>query len=165
MNFTDSQVLSTLGSISAMRSIQKSNGEKGCHRYIISHNQSALNILEVHKMFEITGWINPSVDIVPLFETIEDLKHSVSIMEKVYNNSIYKNHLENRSNEQIVMLGFSDGTKDGGYLTANWNILKSKEQLIDISSKYGIKLKFFDGRGGPPARGCLLYTSPSPRDS
>ena len=74
-------------------------------------------------------------------------------MEKVYNNSIYKNHLENRNNEQIVMLGFSDGTKDGGYLTANWNILKSKEQLIDISSKYGIKLKFFDGRGGPPARG------------
>ena len=153
LNFTDSQVLSTLGSINAMRSIQKSNGEKGCHRYIISHNQSALNILEVHKMFEITGWINPSVDIVPLFETIEDLKHSVSVMEKVYNNSIYQNHLENRNNEQIIMLGFSDGTKDGGYLTANWNILKSKEQLIDISSKYGIKLKFFDGRGGPPARG------------
>jgi len=153
VNFNNSQVLSTLGSINAMRLIQKSNGEKGCHRYIISHNQSPLNILEVFKMFTITGWKNPSIDIVPLFETIDDLMQSVSVMEKVYKNIIYRNHLKNRNNQQTIMLGFSDGTKDGGYLTANWNILKSKEKLIETSSKYGIKLKFFDGRGGPPARG------------
>ena len=151
--FKNTQVIKTLGSIAAMRNIQKSNGEKGCNRYIISHNQSALNILEVFKMFEVIGWKNPSVDIVPLFETIDDLKNSVSVMENVYNDNTYRLHLEKRNKEQTIMLGFSDGTKDGGYLTANWNILKSKEALVKVSSKYGIKLKFFDGRGGPPARG------------
>ena len=153
LDFNNSLVLDTLGSINIIKSIQKSNGEKGCHRYIISHNQSPLNILEVFKMFGIIGWKNPSVDIVPLFETIDDLKHSASVMEEVYKNNLYRNHLNMRKNEQIIMLGFSDGTKDGGYLTANWNILKSKEKLIQVSSSYGIKLKFFDGRGGPPARG------------
>ena len=136
-----------------MKSIQKSNGISGSHRYIISHNQSPLNILEVFNMFLFTGWAKPSVDIVPLFETIDDLNVSESVMEKVYQNKLYKNHLKNRKNKQIIMLGFSDGTKDGGYFTANWNILKAKEGLIRISKKYGIKVEFFDGRGGPPARG------------
>ena len=151
--FSDVNVLNTLGSIDAMRAIQKSNGEKGCHRYIISHNESALNIFEVFYMFKISGWVNPLVDIVPLFETIEDLNISVSVMEKVYRNKLYKNHLKSRGSEQIIMLGFSDGTKDGGYFTANWEILKAKENLTKLSLKYGIKVKFFDGRGGPPARG------------
>ena len=151
--FSDVNVLNTLGSIDAMRAIQKSNGEKGCHRYIISHNESALNIFEVFYMFKISGWVNPLVDIVPLFETIEDLNISVSVMEKVYRNKLYKNHLKSRGSEQIIMLGFSDGTKDGGYFTANWEILKAKENLTKLSVKYGVKVKFFDGRGGPPARG------------
>ena len=81
-------------------------------------------------MFSFIGWKNPTVDIIPLFETIDDLKNSISVMDKVYNNSSYRRHLEMRNNEQTIMLGFSDGTKDGGYLTANWNILKSKEDLI-----------------------------------
>ena len=152
-DFSDSIVLKTLGSINAMRNIQKSNGEKGCHRYIISHNESALNLFEVFYMFKFTGWINPTVDIVPLFETIDDLNISVSVMQKVYENKLYRNHLKSRNDEQVIMLGFSDGTKDGGYFTANWNILKAKEKLSKISTKHGIKVKFFDGRGGPPARG------------
>ena len=151
--FNHKKVLNTLGSINAMRKIQKLNGERGCHRYIISHNQTPMNILEVFKMFDIVGWKDPGVDIVPLFETIDDLNRSVSVMEKVYENGLYRNHLKTRKNKQTIMLGFSDGTKDGGYLTANWNILKAKEELISISSKFGIDLKFFDGRGGPPARG------------
>ena len=153
IKFNHKKVINTLGSINAMRKIQKSNGEKGCHRYIISHNQTPMNILEVFKMFDIVEWKDPGVDIVPLFETIDDLNKSVSVMEKVYKNNLYRNHLKKRKNKQIIMLGFSDGTKDGGYLTANWNILKAKEELISISSKFGIELKFFDGRGGPPARG------------
>ena len=88
-----------------------------------------------------------------VFETIDDLNVSESVMEKVYQNKLYKNHLKNRKNKQIIMLGFSDGTKDGGYFTANWNILKAKEGLIRISKEYGISVEFFDGRGGPPARG------------
>jgi phosphoenolpyruvate carboxylase len=144
---------STLGSIRAMKEIQENNGEKACNRYIISNNQSALNILEVFTMFRLSDWENPTVDIVPLFETVSDLKVAPIVMETVYNNPIYKKHLLSRKNQQTIMLGFSDGTKDGGYLMANWSILKAKEALTSISRKYGIKAVFFDGRGGPPARG------------
>ena len=144
---------STLKSITAMKSIQSHNGEKGCYRYIISNTQSSNNILEVLALLKLSGWQKPSVDIVPLFETIPDLKICADIMEKMYNNTFYMSHLERRNYEQTIMLGFSDGTKDGGYLTANWSILKAKESLTKISRKYGVKLKLFDGRGGPPSRG------------
>ena len=153
IRFEDDLVNSTIESIGAMKSIQSSNGIKGCHRYIISNNQTAVNILEVFTMFKICNWENPTVDIVPLFETINDLKVCSEVMEIVYNNSAYRKHLNVRNNTQIIMLGFSDGTKDGGYLTANWSILKAKEDLTRLSRKYGIKVIFFDGRGGPPARG------------
>ncbi|MEC7478694.1 MAG: phosphoenolpyruvate carboxylase [Bacteroidota bacterium] len=153
IRFEDDLVNSTIESIGAMKSIQSSNGIKGCHRYIISNNQTAVNILEVFTMFKICNWENPTVDIVPLFETINDLKVCSEVMEIVYDNSAYRKHLNERNNTQIIMLGFSDGTKDGGYLTANWSILKAKEDLTRLSRKYGIKVIFFDGRGGPPARG------------
>ena len=153
IKFDDTLVNSTIESIGAMKTIQKSNGEKGCHRYIISNNQTAVNILEVFTMFKLCEWENPTVDIVPLFETINDLDVCSDVMEVVYNNKDYRSHLKLRNDTQVIMLGFSDGTKDGGYLTANWSILKAKEVLTKLSRKYGIKVIFFDGRGGPPARG------------
>ena len=152
-SFTNDSVVSILSSIRAMKLIQKSNGEMGSNRYIISNNQSALNILEVFSMFKLSDWKSPTVDIIPLFETVSDLKVAGKVMESVYNNSTYRKHLANREDRQTIMLGFSDGTKDGGYLMANWSILKAKESLTSISRKYGVKVVFFDGRGGPPARG------------
>ena len=149
----DEQTVSTLGSIRAMKTIQNINGEKGANRYIISNNQNALNILEVFSMFRLSGWEFPSVDIIPLFETVSDLTVAAKVMESVYSNEVYRNHLTTRVNKQTIMLGFSDGTKDGGYLMANWSILKAKEALTSVSRKFGIKVLFFDGRGGPPARG------------
>ena len=96
----------------------------------------------------------PSTFIISvLFETVDDLINAASVMEKLYTNKAYKKHLKKRDNKQTVMLGFSDGTKDGGYLMANWSIFKAKENLTEISRKFGIKVIFFDGRGGPPARG------------
>lgn len=151
--FKDEQTVSTLGSIRAMKTIQNINGEKGANRYIISNNQNALNILEVFSMFRLSGWEFPSVDIIPLFETVSDLTVAAKVMESVYSNEVYRNHLTTRLNKQTIMLGFSDGTKDGGYLMANWSILKAKEALTSVSRKFGIKVLFFDGRGGPPARG------------
>ena len=74
-------------------------------------------------------------------------------MEQLYQNSVYRQHLKERKDKQTVMLGFSDGTKDGGYLMANWSIFKAKEMITQVSREYGIKVIFFDGRGGPPARG------------
>lgn len=152
--FKDEMVRKTLSSIKAIKSIQQNNGERGANRYIISNNQTAVNVMETFAMFNLCDYNHAiTADIIPLFETIDDLTNAASIMEKLYTNDTYKNHLKNRNNKQTVMLGFSDGTKDGGYLMANWAIFKAKETLTEISRKYGIKVIFFDGRGGPPARG------------
>jgi phosphoenolpyruvate carboxylase len=144
---------STIESIELIKQIQDSNGEKGCHRYIISNNNSSINIFEVFTMIRLTLGNEFNVDVVPLFESVSDLENASTIMENVYSNKLYREHIIRRDNIQTIMLGFSDGTKDGGYLTANWSILKAKESLTKVSRKFGIKVLFFDGRGGPPARG------------
>jgi phosphoenolpyruvate carboxylase len=147
-------VLKTLGSIKALQEIQASNGELGANRYIISNNQTALNMMQTFAMLNLSGFQGDlPVDIIPLFETIDDLIAAKSVMRTLYSNSSYRKHLNQRKNIQTIMLGYSDGTKDGGYLMANWSIFKAKEALSDISREYGIQVLFFDGRGGPPARG------------
>ena len=145
----------TLKSMDAIKRIQQINGEDGCHRYIISHSTSALSVLEVWGLLQMSGWDRESIsiDIVPLFETIDDLKAAPAVMQELYNIRQYKEHLGARRNIQTIMLGFSDGTKDGGYLMANWSIYKAKEELTRVSREWGIEVVFFDGRGGPPARG------------
>jgi phosphoenolpyruvate carboxylase len=148
-------VQDTLNSIQAIQSIQQTNGEMGCNRYIISQCNSALHVLEVYGLFLLYGWTaeNLTVDIVPLFEMIDDLQHADEVMRALYSNEPYRAHLKRRGNRQTIMLGFSDGTKDGGYLMANFCIYKAKEALTKISKAFGIDVVFFDGRGGPPARG------------
>ncbi|MEO2084514.1 MAG: phosphoenolpyruvate carboxylase, partial [Marinoscillum sp.] len=143
----------TINSINVMRMIQDKNGEKACNRYIISNCSSLDDIMNVFILFKMCGWNSPSVDIIPLFETIDDLKNSEEILKDLYKIKEYRNHLKKRGDKQTVMLGFSDGTKDGGYLMANWSIYKTKISLSKISDKFKIKTIFFDGRGGPPARG------------
>lgn len=145
----------TLRTIKAVRKIQALNGVKGCERYIISQCRSALNVIEVYGLFLLGGWQREELhlDIIPLFETITDLKHAASIMRELYELEPYRRHLALRNNKQTIMLGFSDGTKDGGYLMANWSIYKAKDELAKLSAEYGVDVVFFDGRGGPPARG------------
>lgn len=150
---TDDMAKGTIGSINAIKEIQKKNGENGCNRYIISNNQTAINVLEAFAMIRICDWKEPNVDVVPLFETVPDLQAADSVMETLYNNPEYMAHLKRRGMKQTIMLGFSDGTKDGGYLMANWGIFKAKEAMTAMSRKYDVKVVFFDGRGGPPARG------------
>ncbi|NOT76886.1 MAG: phosphoenolpyruvate carboxylase [Cyclobacteriaceae bacterium] len=151
----DAVAAETISSFSAIRFIQNQNGPQGCHRYIISNCQSAFHIMQVYQMAQwlVADKSTLPLDIVPLFETIDDLAHAQKIMETVYQIPAYRKHLESRNNKQTIMLGFSDGTKDGGYLRANWSIFRAKESLTDISRKFGITALFFDGRGGPPARG------------
>ncbi len=143
----------TIESIYAMKTIQKTNGEEGCHRYIISNNGSVVNVLEAFAMIRLCDWKTPTVDVIPLFETVDDLQVAADVMETLYSNKSYSEHLSRRGNRQSIMLGFSDGTKDGGYLMANWSIFTAKERLTEMSRKYGVSVIFFDGRGGPPARG------------
>ena len=151
--FDNEMTRSTLESIQTIKEIQANNGEFGANRYIISNNDSALNVMEIFALFRLSNWENPTVDIIPLFESVDDLQNAHEMMEKLYSNPVYAEHLARRNNKQTIMLGFSDGTKDGGYLMANWSIYKAKEALTAISRKFGIKAIFFDGRGGPPARG------------
>ena len=145
----------TIQSMAAIKTIQHNNGPEGCNRYIISQCNSALNAMEVYGLFLLSGWKKEemNIDIVPLFETIDDLQEAEEIMKTLYTDPVYKEHLKRRGNRQTIMLGFSDGTKDGGYLLANWSIYKAKEALTKISREYGVDVIFFDGRGGPPSRG------------
>ena len=152
-DFSNDITKSTIESIQAIKIIQDNNGELGANRYIISNNESALNVMETFAMIRLNNWENPTVDVIPLFESVDDLLNAHTIMEQLYTNPAYSKHLAAREMKQTIMLGFSDGTKDGGYLMANWSIYKAKEELTAISRKYGIKVIFFDGRGGPPARG------------
>lgn len=152
-DFDNEITKSTLESVQAIKTIQENNGEFGANRYIISNNESALNVMETFAMIRLNDWENPTVDIIPLFESVDDLQKAHEIMEQLYTNPEYAAHLTARGNKQTIMLGFSDGTKDGGYLMANWSIYQAKIELTQISRKYGIKAIFFDGRGGPPARG------------
>ncbi|WP_264530025.1 phosphoenolpyruvate carboxylase [Flavobacterium sp. N502540] len=152
-DFENEITRSTLESVQTIKTIQQANGESGANRYIISNNESALNVMETFAMIRLNNWENPTVDIIPLFESVDDLQNAHQIMEQLYTNSEYSKHLEARGNKQTIMLGFSDGTKDGGYLMANWSIYQAKISLTEISRKYGIQAIFFDGRGGPPARG------------
>jgi len=151
---TDETSVKTIESIYALKEIQHRNGERGANRYIISNNQTALNVMETFAMLNLCGFENElPVDVIPLFETVEDLENSEEVMRTLYSNKTYRHHVSKRKNKQTIMLGFSDGTKDGGYLMANWGIFKAKEALTRISKEYDIEVIFFDGRGGPPARG------------
>ncbi|MFK8059038.1 MAG: phosphoenolpyruvate carboxylase [Polaribacter sp.] len=151
---TDEVSVKTIESIYALKQIQQRNGERGANRYIISNNQTALNVMETFAMLNLCGFENElPVDVIPLFETVEDLINAEDVMRTLYTNKTYRYHLSKRKNKQTIMLGFSDGTKDGGYLMANWGIFKAKEALTRISREFDIEVIFFDGRGGPPARG------------
>ena len=154
-SLTDELHKDALELVKVIKTIQQNNGELGCNRYIISQCHSALNAMEVIGIFLLGGWKaeDLTVDIVPLFETVDDLQLAAETMRTLYENDFYKKHLQLRKNKQTIMLGFSDGTKDGGYLMANWSIYKAKEALTTISKLYEIDVVFFDGRGGPPARG------------
>ncbi len=155
MKFSDEFVTELIESISVIGRIQELNGEEGCHRYVISNCQSALDVIRVYQLANLILGKNESLslDIVPLFETIEDLAHAPGIMNELYGIQAYREHLARRGNKQTIMLGFSDGTKDGGYLRANWSIFQAKENLTSITREHGFTAVFFDGRGGPPARG------------
>ena len=97
-----------------------------------------LNMMQLFAMMKIIAFKDQlTVDTVPLFETIPDLENAPDVMELLYTNPAYMAHLKARGNKQTIMLGFSDGTKDGGYLMANWGIYRAKELLTEMSRKFG----------------------------
>ncbi|WP_313215164.1 phosphoenolpyruvate carboxylase [Soonwooa sp.] len=154
-DFEDEIVKDTLQNILNITKIQQQNGERGMHRYIISNSDEVKDVMNVLALFKVSGYQNELIkmDIVPLFETMEGLDNAEAVMRDLYQLPFYQAHVNRRNNQQYIMLGFSDGTKDGGYLKANWEIYRAKERLTRVAKEFGIKVVFFDGRGGPPARG------------
>ncbi len=154
-DFEDEIIKETLKSVINVEEIQAKNGERGMHRYIISNSDTVEDVMNVFALFKVCGYEDKdiNIDIVPLFETMEGLANAEKVMQDLYNDEVYQKHLAKRKREQTIMLGFSDGTKDGGYLKANWEIYATKERLSKVSEENDVKVIFFDGRGGPPARG------------
>ncbi len=151
----DKLILDTLQVIDLLKEIQKSGSERAAQRFIISNCQQPSDILSLMQLFLWSGWKKDqlTIDFVPLFETVDDLSRAADVMRNLYANKAYAAHIKQRGNKQTIMLGFSDSTKDGGYLMANWSIYKAKIELTTIAREYDVDLVFFDGRGGPPARG------------
>jgi len=150
----DPLLLDTFEAIRYIKKMQLAGGELAAHRFIISNCQQASDILQLMELFLVNGWKIDElpIDFVPLFEMVDDLERAAEVMSTLYTHPLYKEHLKKRKG-QTIMLGFSDSTKDGGYLMANWSIYKAKIELTAVSREYEVDLTFFDGRGGPPARG------------
>jgi len=119
---------------------------------VISMCKSAADVLSVLLLARWTG-CDMAMQIVPLFETIEDLQSVPSVLEELFSLPLYRKQIADCKDEQIVMIGYSDSNKDGGYLTANWALYKGQEEITKVAQKHGITLTIFHGRGGTIARG------------
>ena len=93
------------------------------------------------------------LDVVPLFETLEDLENSPTIMEGLLTDEIYRSHLDHRDSHQMIMIGYSDSNKDGGLAAARWTLHNAQRDLVDAVEKFDVKLTLFHGRGGTVSRG------------
>ena len=128
--------------------------------YIVSMTHSVSDLLEVFLLAKETGlWrlqagtVTSQLDVVPLFETIEDLEQAPKLMEQLFANPIYWQHLRARDYFQEIMLGYSDSNKDGGYWIANFALLTAQEALSKVCLNHKVTFRFFHGRGGTVARG------------
>lgn len=120
--------------------------------YIISMTHGASDLLEPLLLAKEVG-LAGELDIVPLFETIDDLHHCGSLMADVFQIPEYQSHLKARANFQEIMLGYSDSSKDGGFLAANWALQSTQEKLATVCHEAGVTLRLFHGRGGTVGRG------------
>ncbi|MGB7651358.1 MAG: phosphoenolpyruvate carboxylase, partial [Gallionella sp.] len=134
-------------------------GRAALPNHIISKTDAVSDMLELALLMQQVGLLdsgkNPAlhVNIIPLFETIEDLRSCGPIMEQLFSIPYYRALLKSRGDTQEVMLGYSDSNKDGGYLTANWELYKAELVLVEVFKKHGVELRLFHGRGGTVGRG------------
>jgi len=147
---------SELNLMRAAADIHRRFGHNALPNYIISKTDAVSDLLEVALMVQQSGLLNGNelhINIIPLFETIEDLRGCGIIMDELFSIPFYRELLKSRNNTQEVMLGYSDSNKDGGYLTANWELYKAEVELVKVFEKHGIELRLFHGRGGTVGRG------------
>ncbi len=120
--------------------------------FIISMTRSAADVLTLLLLSYWAGCEN-GMQIVPLFESIDDLKAAPEILESLFTSEVYRQHLKSCDDQQMVMIGYSDSNKDGGFLRANWSLYEAQEQITDVAQMHKVTLTIFHGRGGTIARG------------
>ncbi|HEX3695492.1 MAG TPA: phosphoenolpyruvate carboxylase [Polyangia bacterium] len=134
-------------------------GARAVPNYVISMTAGPSDVFEVALLLKEAGLLVPGqeprlgVNIIPLFETIEDLRACGGIMDQLFSSPAYRQLLESRDDIQEVMLGYSDSNKDGGFLTSNWELYKAEMSLVDVFEKHGVGIRLFHGRGGTVGRG------------
>ena len=154
---------SELNILRAAHHIRQRYGSRAIRNYIISHTETVSDLLEVLLLQRETGLLRPDTDVasvgevelmvIPLFETIPDLRLAASIMEQVMAIPKVRRLIAKQGHLQEVMLGYSDSNKDGGFLTSNWELYKAETELVNVFNHAGVKLRLFHGRGGTVGRG------------
>jgi phosphoenolpyruvate carboxylase len=144
----------------ALRTIQVRNGEAAAHHYVLSMTSSAADVWDVLLLARQTGLVEPGgrgllsrLDVIPLFETLDDLEEGPRIMEELFADPLYRRILRARQDFQEVMLGYSDSVKDGGYVAANWELFHAQKRLAQVAEKYRVRFSLFHGKGGTIDRG------------
>ncbi|MEE9325910.1 MAG: phosphoenolpyruvate carboxylase [Cocleimonas sp.] len=153
--------IETLDLFDTMVQMRKETGDKIFGTYVISMTHAASHVMEVMFLARLAGLVGKdkqgevfcNIQISPLFETIEDLKHITSVLTNLFENPGYMKLLKASGNMQEVMLGYSDSCKDGGILASQWNLYNAQEQVITLTDKYQVKCRMFHGRGGTVGRG------------
>ncbi|MFT5366305.1 MAG: phosphoenolpyruvate carboxylase [Candidatus Latescibacterota bacterium] len=153
----DSEVTQTLEIFRTIQTCRTQFGPKAIGPFIMSMTQ---NIDDVYTVLLLAKWSGLhqtdgtiTLDIAPLFETVEDLNRAPQIMDQLLQNPLYKKHIQNRGNRQIVMIGYSDSNKDSGILSARWALHKAEAALVEVMNKHTVELTIFHGRGGTVSRG------------
>ena len=149
-----------LEEFAALKEIQARDGEVAAHRYILSMTSSAADLWDVLLLGRQAGLVkvrkgelSSSFDVIPLFETLDDLEAGPAIMQDLFADPLYRRILKSRSQFQEVMLGYSDSVKDGGYVAANWALFRAQKRLASVAEKSGVRLSLFHGKGGTIDRG------------
>ncbi|PLT29970.1 phosphoenolpyruvate carboxylase [Peribacillus deserti] len=144
-----------------IREAHEEFGKDSISVYLVSMTESESDLLEVLLLakeagiyrLHSDGTVESDLNVAPLLETIEDLTAGPRIMENLFNMPVFREHLKKHGNRQEIMLGYSDGSKDGGTLTANWKLYKAQIEIHQMAKRHSIRLKFFHGRGGSLGRG------------
>ncbi len=127
-------------------------GERVIESYIVSMTEAVSQLLEVLLLAKDAALLG-RIDIVPLFESIDDLVRAPVIMRHLLQLPAYQQHLAQRGHHQPIMIGYSDSNKDGGYLSATWSLYKAQGTILDVCQEFGVQVTLFHGRGGSVSRG------------
>ncbi|MGH8497103.1 MAG: phosphoenolpyruvate carboxylase, partial [Gammaproteobacteria bacterium] len=151
------EVKRTLAVFEAIRDCRRRYGREAIGPYVISMSEGADDILTVLLLARCGGLLDEDthvpLDVAPLFETVPDLERGPDIMRELFDDPLYRSHLQRRRNAQMVMIGYSDSNKDGGLASARWELQKAQEALVTVCESAGVDVTLFHGRGGTISRG------------